>query len=252
MEGSYGTSALKDLPVEHRAIPYAEKQTSNDRVLLYDRAATQTTTHITLSAWQRFYLPVKRVCDVVLSLLGLIVTAPILLLATIAIKLEGDGPVIYKQMRVGKDGRQFEMYKFRSMCAGAERMLEQLRDHNEVDGPVFKIMNDPRVTRVGRFIRRYSIDELPQLLNILKGDMSIVGPRPPLPAEVEQYTPFQMNRLSVTPGLTCYWQISGRSHLSFEQWVERDIQYIQRMSLFTDTVIVLRTIPVVLFGIGAY
>lgn len=201
---------------------------------------------------QRLYIPVKRLFDIILSVLGLILVSPILAIAAIAIKAEDGGPIVYRQLRMGKGGRLFRMYKFRSMCVGADKQLEQLRAYNEVDGPAFKIAKDPRVTRVGQFIRKFSIDELPQLLNIIKGDMSIVGPRPPLPNEVAVYTPFQMKRLAIKPGLTCYWQINGRSHLSFDQWVALDVKYIQRMGFFTDFMIILRTIPVVLFGIGAY
>lgn len=207
---------------------------------------------VQLSAWQRVYLHIKRFFDVVFSLVGLVVLSPILLVAALAIKLDDRGPVIFKQMRMGKDGRLFRFYKFRSMCVDADKKQEQLLALNEVDGPVFKIAKDPRVTRVGRIIRKFSIDELPQLVNVIKGDMSIVGPRPPLPKEVAKYTPFQMKRLSVTPGLTCYWQISGRSNLSFDQWVEMDLRYIRKIGPMTDLAIVLRTFPVALFGIGAY
>ena len=144
------------------------------------------------------------------------------------------------------------MYKFRSMCQDADNRLHEIVHLNEKDGPVFKISKDPRVTKVGQFIRRTSIDELPQFINILKGEMTIVGPRPPLLREVCQYTPYQARRLSVTPGLTCYWQISGRSNLSFQEWVELDLKYISERGLLTDIKIMLRTIPAVLFGTGAY
>ncbi|MEG6571111.1 exopolysaccharide biosynthesis polyprenyl glycosylphosphotransferase [[Clostridium] cellulosi] len=198
------------------------------------------------------YRAVKRFFDVVLSVLALVVLSPLFLITAIAIKLDSEGEVFYSQLRVGKDGKLFKMYKFRSMCVDADKQLDKLKDLNEKDGPVFKIANDPRVTRVGRIIRKRSIDELPQLINIIKGDMSIVGPRPPLPNEVAQYTPYQMQRLSVKPGLTCYWQISGRSDISFDEWVELDCKYIRESSVWTDIKIILKTIPAVLIGRGAY
>lgn len=198
------------------------------------------------------YRAIKRISDVVLSALALIVLSPLFLITAIAIKLDSEGPVFYSQLRVGKGGKTFKMYKFRSMCVDAEKQLDKLKDLNEKDGPVFKIANDPRVTKVGRIIRKRSIDELPQLINIIKGDMSIVGPRPPLPNEVEQYTTYQMQRLSVKPGLTCYWQISGRSDISFDEWVELDCKYIRESSVWTDIKIILKTVPAVLFGRGAY
>ncbi|MFO7160625.1 MAG: exopolysaccharide biosynthesis polyprenyl glycosylphosphotransferase [[Clostridium] cellulosi] len=198
------------------------------------------------------YRAVKRFFDVVLSVLALVVLSPLFLITAIAIKLDSEGEVFYSQLRVGKDGKLFKMYKFRSMCVDADKQLDKLKDLNEKDGPVFKIANDPRVTRVGRIIRKRSIDELPQLINIIKGDMSIVGPRPPLPNEVAQYTPYQMQRLSVKPGLTCYWQISGRSDISFDEWVELDCKYIRESSVWTDIKIILKTIPAVLTGRGAY
>ena len=198
------------------------------------------------------YRAVKRFFDVVLSVLALVVLSPLFLITAIAIKLDSEGEVFYSQLRVGKDGKLFRMYKFRSMCVDADKQLDKLKDLNEKDGPVFKIANDPRVTRVGRIIRKRSIDGLPQLINIIKGDMSIVGPRPPLPNEVAQYTPYQMQRLSVKPGLTCYWQISGRSDISFDEWVELDCKYIRESSVWTDIQIILKTIPAVLIGRGAY
>jgi exopolysaccharide biosynthesis polyprenyl glycosylphosphotransferase len=198
------------------------------------------------------YLFFKRLSDIILSILGIIVLSPLLLLTVLAIKLDSKGPAIYSQPRAGKNGKVFKMYKFRSMCENADEKLEDLQKLNEKDGPVFKISNDPRNTRVGRIIRKRSIDELPQLVNIIKGDMSIVGPRPPLLNEVEQYTPHEMQRLTVKPGLTCYWQISGRSNLSFADWVRLDLKYISECSLWTDFKIILKTVPAVLSGRGAY
>lgn len=198
------------------------------------------------------YLLFKRFSDIVLSILAAIILSPLLLLTALAIKLDSKGAVIYSQPRAGKNGKIFKMYKFRSMCEGADEKLRELRNLNEKDGPVFKMADDPRITRVGRIIRKKSIDELPQLINIIKGDMSIVGPRPPLLNEVEQYTPRQIQRLAVKPGLICYWQISGRSNLDFADWVRLDLKYISERSLWTDFKIILRTIPAVLFGWGAY
>lgn len=198
------------------------------------------------------YQIVKRFFDIVLSVLALILLSPVFLITAVIIKLDSKGPVIYSQQRIGKNGRPFKLYKFRSMYPDAEEMLKTIRHLNEADGPVFKIAHDPRVTRVGRFIRKVSIDELPQLVNIMKGEMSIVGPRPPLLNEVEQYTPYQMQRLEALPGLTCYWQISGRSDLSFDKWVALDLKYISERSIWVDFIIILKTVPVVLFGLGAY
>ena len=199
---------------------------------------------------KRSYLFVKRVMDIVGAFCGLLLLSPLFLIIAIAIKLDSKGPSIYSQTRIGKDGNPFTMHKFRSMCQDADAMLEDLQDLNEREGPVFKIAKDPRVTKVGKFIRATCIDELPQLLNILKGDMSIVGPRPPLPNEVAEYSLHHMRRLSVTPGLTCYWQVSDRQ-VSFEEWVESDLQYIREQSLGTDIKIIFQTIRVVLKLRGA-
>ena len=186
--------------------------------------------------------------DYVFSILGLIVLFPIFIVVAIMIKTEDrKGKIFYKQLRCGKDGKLFYMFKFRSMVTNAEDLKIQLLSQNEVTGPVFKIKRDPRVTKVGRFIRKTSIDELPQLLNVLKGEMSLVGPRPPLPEEEERYTDYERQRLSVTPGLTCYWQVSGRSNTSFEQWVELDLKYIQERNLFIDIKLIFKTF-FVLFG----
>ena len=195
---------------------------------------------------------VKRTIDIVGSGVGLVLASPLLLGAAIAVRASSPGPVIFKQKRVGKNGREFYMYKFRSMYQDAEQRLEELRAQNEVDGPVFKMTHDPRITPVGKWLRRTSIDELPQLFNILRGDMSIVGPRPPLPAEVAQYSDWDWGRLAVRPGLTCYWQISGRSNLSFEEWMRLDLQYIEEQGFLTDMRIIFRTVGVVLRGEGAY
>lgn len=194
------------------------------------------------------YLAVKRCFDIVFSLLCIIVfTIPILfVMLLIVIDSPGASP-IYTQYRVGKNGRVFKFYKLRSMVPEADHMLDSLLDQNEMEGPAFKISNDPRITRVGRVIRRTCIDELPQLWNILKGDMSFVGPRPPLPREVEQYNDFQRNRLSVVPGLTCYWQIQpNRNSLTFDKWLELDLKYIEERNVKTDLMIIFKTVGAVL------
>jgi lipopolysaccharide/colanic/teichoic acid biosynthesis glycosyltransferase len=194
----------------------------------------------------------KRLLDVFLASVGLVVTLPLWAAVIIAIKLESRGSAIYVQTRVGRHGRAFELYKFRSMHQDAERRQAELRHLNEADGPVFKMRRDPRVTLVGRFLRRSSLDELPQLINVLKGEMSMVGPRPPVPHEVAAYRPGDRVRLTVKPGLTCLWQISGRSRLTFDQWMELDREYVARMSLLLDVWIIFRTIWTVVSCTGAY
>lgn len=194
----------------------------------------------------------KRIFDIIMSVLALTVLSPLFLIVAIAIKIEDGGTVFFVATRITKDGRTFRMYKFRSMCMKADEMLDTLMSLNEIDGPAFKIREDPRVTKVGRFIRKTSIDELPQLWNILKGDMSIIGPRPPLPREVAQYTPYQMHRLDVKTGLACYHEVSGRSKTTnFDEWVEADLKYIRERSMLTDLKIIFLTIKVVLTGEGA-
>lgn len=198
------------------------------------------------------YWRIRRAQDLLLSLLALLVLWPWMLLIALIIVIDspGAGP-IFSQTRVGKDGKEFKFYKFRSMCPNAEQKLNELLDKNEMEGPAFKIKDDPRITRFGRFIRATSIDELPQLINILKGDMSIVGPRPPLPREVEQYTEYEMQRLLVTPGLTCYWQIlPHKNDLSFDEWIELDIRYIRERSFKTDWTIILKTFRAIFGGYG--
>jgi lipopolysaccharide/colanic/teichoic acid biosynthesis glycosyltransferase len=195
-----------------------------------------------------FYLISKRTIDFLFSLLGIILLSPLFFLTACIIKIENrKGPIFFKQMRAGKDGQLFYMYKFRSMVSNAEDLKVLLINQNEATGPVFKIKHDPRVTKVGRFIRKTSIDELPQLLNVLKGEMSLVGPRPALPDEVEKYTSYERQRLSVTPGLTCYWQVSGRSNISFDRWVELDLKYIEERNFFIDIKLIFKTF-FVLFG----
>jgi exopolysaccharide biosynthesis WecB/TagA/CpsF family protein len=195
----------------------------------------------------------KRLLDISASALGLLALAPLLLIIGGLIKLNSKGPILFEQKRVGEDGKLFKMFKFRSMYEDAEIRLKSLRAQNERgDNTSFKMKNDPRVTPIGRFIRRYSIDELPQLLNVLKGDMSVVGPRPPLPSEVMNYDSYAMERLKGKPGLTCIWQVAGRADISFEQQVEMDIFYLKKRSLWLDLKLILLTVPAVLSGRGAY
>ncbi len=194
----------------------------------------------------------KRMVDVGGALLMLVLTAPLLAIIALLVRATSPGPALFVQDRVGRDGRTFRFYKFRSMRADAEDVRDELEAGNEATGPVFKIKDDPRVTSVGRVLRALSLDELPQLVSVLTGSMSLVGPRPPLPTEVERYSSHERQRLAVTPGLTCIWQVSGRSDICFEEWVEMDLAYIRRWSLALDLRILLQTLPAVLSGRGAY
>jgi exopolysaccharide biosynthesis polyprenyl glycosylphosphotransferase len=196
-------------------------------------------------------LLLKRIMDIVLSLVGLIVLSPLLVIVALVTRFTSPGPVLFAQERVGMNKRLFKLYKFRSMYVDAEQRRRELEPLNEMDGPVFKIKNDPRVTPIGHFIRKTSIDELPQLLNVLRGQMSLVGPRPPLLAEVDQYEWLYRRRLSIKPGITCLWQISGRNDITFKQWMEMDKAYIDNWSLWLDIKILAKTIPAVLFSKGA-
>lgn len=190
------------------------------------------------------YLVCKRVFDIVASFCALVLLSPIFLVICLIIYLDDPhGSPIFSQVRIGKNGKRFRFYKFRSMVVNAEDLLEKLQDQNEMSGPAFKMKNDPRITKVGRFIRKTSLDELPQLWNVFKGDMSFVGPRPPLPNEVAQYTEEQKKRLSVTPGLTCYWQVQpSRNDLDFDEWFELDMKYLRERSVGTDIKIIFRTV----------
>ena len=205
----------------------------------------------TLRSHRRYWV-LRRAQDIVFSLLALILLAPLALLISLAIVLDspGDG-AIFRQRRVGRDGKLFWLYKFRTMCPDAEEQLNELLSQNQMDGPVFKIKGDPRITRVGRFLRKTSLDELPQLLNVLQGDMSIVGPRPALPREVELYSDYQRQRLYVTPGLSCYWQIvPHRNEMSFDEWVALDMKYIQERSFWVDWKIIFLTVRAMLMKYG--
>ena len=205
----------------------------------------------TLRSHRRYWV-LRRAQDIVFSLLALILLAPLALLISLAIVLDspGDG-AIFRQRRVGRDGKLFWLYKFRTMCPDAEEQLNELLSQNQMDSPVFKIKGDPRITRVGRFLRKTSLDELPQLLNVLQGDMSIVGPRPALPREVELYSDYQRQRLYVTPGLSCYWQIAPhRNEMSFDEWVALDMKYIQERSFWVDWKIIFLTVRAMLMKYG--
>jgi|HigsolmetaAR204D_1030405.scaffolds.fasta_scaffold00005_13 lipopolysaccharide/colanic/teichoic acid biosynthesis glycosyltransferase len=206
----------------------------------------QTTPH-------RFYHVGKRTMDLVGASVGILICLPVFIILYILIKLEDPGaPAIFTQIRVGKDGKEFKMYKFRSMVRNAESMLQDLLDKNEVSGAMFKMKDDPRVTKIGKFIRRTSLDELPQLWNVLKGDMSLVGPRPPLPHEVEKYTSYHRQRLSVKPGCTGLWQATVRNSVGFEEMVEIDLEYIRNRSLINDIKIILRTLVLLVGHKDAY
>ncbi len=194
----------------------------------------------------------KRVLDVLGSIAAMTLLSPIFLVVATAVMLTSPGPVIFRQVRVGKDGKEFYFYKFRSMRVNAEAEREDLQEHNESIGPVFKIKDDPRLTRIGRLIRRTSLDELPQLWNVLKGEMSLVGPRPPIPGEVGKYSEWESQRLVVKPGITCIWQVSGRSEIDFDTWVKMDIDYIENWSLRNDISLLAKTVPAVLSRRGAY
>lgn len=194
-----------------------------------------------------FYIFSKRAIDILGSTVGLVLLSPILLIVAIAIKIESKGPVIFSQQRIGLKGEEFKMYKLRSMVEDAEELKKDLMKDNEMSGPMFKMKDDPRVTRVGHFIRKTSIDELPQLINVLKGDMSLVGPRPSLPKEVKRFKPWMKKRLDVKPGLTCYWQVSGRNSIDFEDWMKLDIKYVEERSFLIDIKLIFKTF-FVLFG----
>jgi exopolysaccharide biosynthesis polyprenyl glycosylphosphotransferase len=196
-------------------------------------------------------LLMKRVLDMIVSAALLVVLIPVLIVVGILVKLTSKGSIIYRQVRCGLYGRKFVLYKIRSMREGAEDVLWEIKHLNEMEGPVFKMRNDPRITPLGRFLRKSSIDEWPQFWNVLKGDMSLVGPRAPLPEEVKEYTRWQRRRLSVKPGITCLWQVSGRNEIDFHEWMKLDLHYIDNWSLLLDLKILLRTFPVVLFGRGA-
>lgn len=199
-----------------------------------------------------FYHVVKRLFDIVASICGLILLSPLFLFLVIKIRSEDGGPAFYSQERIGKNEKPFKMWKFRSMVVDADKMLDKLEDQNEIDGAMFKIKDDPRVTRIGHVIRKYSLDELPQLWNVLIGDMSLVGPRPPLPSEVEEYTNYDKQRLTVMPGCTGLWQVTRRSEADFDEMVWLDIVYINHSGLFEDFKLIVKTVLVMIHPNGAY
>lgn len=247
MSAPKSTQVNPDVKSQRMVAIFAERR--------FQRTRANQRLRLALSWWvirTKLMSSLKRVLDVTVAIIAIILTAPIMLITAILIKLESPGPVIFKQVRVGKDGEHFYCYKFRSMYVDAEQRLRELQAQNEADGPVFKMKRDPRVTRIGRVIRKLSIDELPQLFNVLKGEMSLVGPRPALPSEVAKYTYEQIGRLHAIPGITGLQQVSGRSDLDFKRWVELDLQYIAEQSIWKDIEILLRTIPAVLLGRGAY
>ncbi|MCC9296340.1 sugar transferase [Clostridium sp. WLY-B-L2] len=193
----------------------------------------------------------KRAGDILFSLIGIIVLSPVMFIVAAAIKLDSKGPAIFSQVRIGLNGKPFKMYKFRSMVSGAEELLDKLKDKNEMTGPMFKMKEDPRVTRVGRFIRKTSLDELPQLFNVIKGEMSLVGPRPNLPREVLKFTKRQRMKLMVKPGLTCYWQVMGRSNIDFDDWMKLDLKYIKDRNTMLDLKLIFKTFKVFFGDDGA-
>jgi len=199
----------------------------------------------------RTYEAVKRGLDFSVAAFMLVMLLPVWCAAALLVRLTSPGPILFRQVRSGKDGTRFVCLKFRTMVADAEQRRDQLLRINEMTGPVFKVKRDPRITWVGAVLRKTSVDELPQLVNVLRGEMSLVGPRPPLPSEVERYTPVQRQRLLVKPGLTCLWQISGRNLIDFDQWVELDIEYVRRRGLVLDLAILVQTVPAVITGRGA-
>jgi exopolysaccharide biosynthesis polyprenyl glycosylphosphotransferase len=231
--------------------------TANLPAILSTRLAPQTiggvmALSVNVLQLTRFQAAAKRVCDVLVSSFGLLLLAPLLGTVALAIKLTSRGPVIFRQQRVGLRGRPFTLLKFRTMVVGADLQLDRLLAQNEADGPLFKLRHDPRVTRIGRFLRRYSLDELPQLVNVLRGEMSLVGPRPPLAEEVALYEEWQLDRLEVRPGITGLWQVSGRSALSFEDYIRLDLFYIENWSIAYDLFILSKTLPLLVSARGAY
>lgn len=259
-----GEGVLVDMGSQDMAaasIRMPQEKTQHAFQKLWGADASQTRDHTVLDleavqAAQRLasrygYRVAKRLFDIMFSLLVLVLLSWVYAVVAIAIKHDSEGPVFFNQERVGKDGKTFKMYKFRSMYVDAEERLKDLQDLNEKDGPVFKIKDDPRITHVGHFIRKTSIDELPQFINVLKGDMSIVGPRPALPREVRQYTPYQKERLLVKPGITCFWQTRrNRDDISFDEWVGLDLLYIKKCSVLTDLKLIIQTVGVVLTAQG--
>lgn len=230
-----------------------ETNRKNDAELLSQGNSLLVGVRVAAQPDETGYLRMKRLIDLVLSLGGLIMLLPVLTLIALLIKIENPrGPIFFRQTRIGKDEKPFTMYKFRSMVTDAEKLLDSLSNQNEIQGAMFKMKNDPRITKVGKWIRKTSFDEMPQLLNVLKGEMSLVGPRPPLPNEVAEYTAYDKLRLIVVPGCTGLWQVSGRNHVGFKEMVELDLIYIRKHSLWFDLKILFRTIGVMVGSKGAF
>ena len=198
------------------------------------------------------YHSMKRLFDIVAATCGIVILSPLMIIIAVLIKAEDHGPVFYKQVRVGKNGKTFTMYKFRSMFVNADQMLDELKEQSDVEGPMFKMKNDPRITRIGHFIRKHSLDELPQFFNVLKGDMSLVGPRPPLPSEVAEYSDYDKQRLYVIPGCTGLWQATERNEVGFSEMVQLDIEYIQKAGFWFDLWIIWKTVAIVIKPNGSY
>ena len=198
------------------------------------------------------YHSMKRLFDIVAATCGIVILSPLMIIIAVLIKGEDHGPIFYKQVRVGKNGKTFKMYKFRSMFVNADQMLAKLKEKNDVDGPMFKMKDDPRITKIGHFIRKHSLDELPQFLNVIKGEMSLVGPRPPLPSEVAEYSEYDKQRLYVMPGCTGLWQATERNEVGFNEMVQLDIQYIQRASFMFDLWIIWKTVEIIIKPNGSY
>lgn len=198
------------------------------------------------------YHSMKRLFDIVAATCGIVILSPLMIIIAVLIKAENHGPVFYKQVRVGKNGKTFTMYKFRSMFVNADQMLDELKEQSDVEGPMFKMKNDPRITRIGHFIRKHSLDELPQFFNVLKGDMSLVGPRPPLPSEVAEYSDYDKQRLYVIPGCTGLWQATERNEVGFSEMVQLDIEYIQKAGFWFDLWIIWKTVAIVIKPNGSY
>lgn len=198
------------------------------------------------------YHSVKRIFDLIAATCGLIILSPLMIVIAMIIKLEDHGPIFYKQIRVGKNGQEFEIYKFRSMFVNADQMFAELKEQSDVEGPMFKMKDDPRITRIGHFIRKHSLDELPQFFNVIKGEMSLVGPRPPLPAEVAEYSEYDKQRLYVTPGCTGLWQATARNNVGFDEMVRLDLKYIQCSSLKYDLWIMWKTVVIIFKPNGSY
>lgn len=219
---------------------------------ILNKFINKLTNDIRIKKESKYYYIIKRTIDILGSLIGIVFFVPLFIIISIIIKIESKGTVLFVQKRCGQNEKIFNMYKFRSMRVDAEEILEKIKHLNEVDGPMFKIKEDPRLTRIGKILRKTSIDELPQLINVLKGEMSLVGPRPPIDFEVKRYAEWQKIRLSVKPGLTGLWQISGRSNLGFEKMVLLDLIYIRDRNIFYDIKIILKTIPILMNFDGAY